>query len=1236
MTSKSSEVRLGHLISSGYHGRIEYIGQMGTRIYFSHDLDTLSGCLGEHLREPVADADPFQPATVIVPNAHMKRWLQISLAERLGIVANVEFPILPFGLWQLLDDLSSSDPETERMPLRFDLLRLQIMGLILARTRPGEADDDFAQLAFMLYDKNGKPARNFAGRLWQISAQLAHYFVEYEFHRADMIAAWRRNESFKRIPTEDPEVEGMETCQRSLYNALFADNGLRDQLAAVLQEEYLTLPQFSSRVLPKARPITQPVHIFALSQISSYHRNLLFRLGRLVDLHVYQLNLCSEFWEDVTTEREDRWLRLRNAKTSNEHGEEVLEWDEYENMLLKWWGKPGRESARLFSELENESAPELNLEIEWLETDSRAPGSTVLATVQQQVLRRQQLAEGDRLTQDRSLQIVAAPGLFREIETIHQSVIDNLAADPTLKQTDFAILVPDINQYKPVIDAVFNRRPRPIEYNLTDSTAAKDSIYGQAVVDLLELANGSFSRREVFNLILNPCFLAGRGIERDDALIWAQWAEHLQIFHSFDEADKEARGLTPNRLFTWQQGLERLRFGRIMLQEPEQHFHEIVPYADMQSGDRQLLSNFCFTIEALFRAIQRIAAVELSCEAWLAELETVLDAFLGIPNDRPEEAMVRRQLLESMRGHVLIDPILDQLDYDDGIGFELVVQMVNACLDDIASRHGSFLSGGVNVAEIRANRAIPHRIVYIAGMREGQFPGSPDVSTLDLRRPGRRIGDISLPEENRFSILETLMTVRDKLYLSYVSRDLQKDQVFYPCSIIVQLKTYLERAVLDGEFRIAEVPVSSADEQYLRWDTQDDWSDVIVNRSESDRILALQALMVRNPDRISPEVRDELAARLERNIDQARALVTETRDERVVLRLRDLRRFLENPIEAAFRTQLSIYEASEDISDWALAEDEPFFSDRDVSRVLVDHVLGEHIRTRAKGVDRAVGDMYDERLARMYEDFQRRSRTPEGVFSRLDRELILVEIENRLKGNRPADSLNRALRELDGMEFIDTACIGTPEDPEPVTRALPPLSLKLDSGEVELHAELPLLWRDPVTGGISAMHLTHDKSYHRRFPTPRQLLTPFLFYVMNRASDNDLFGDEPFAVYWSNRSKVDCYRFRMKQESAGKYLLELLTEFTGPTAFEVLPYDVLTRLTGRNTDLPIPLKSGSFADDRQKMQYHRRLQREVEEQLDNPWSQWWHMPILDVMELQVPRDAWDKINRRFGPFHDLL
>jgi exodeoxyribonuclease V gamma subunit len=189
--------------------------------------------------------------------------------------------------------------------------------------------------------------------------------------------------------------------------------------------------------------------------MSLFHMRLLFELGAHADFKLYQLNVCREFWEDVTTPEEDRWKKIRLLKVREDELGQVLETAGSDNALLKLWGKPGRENIKLLSELEEESQGKVAFLSDWLAPkDKQAPKKkTVLETVQEHILNRTAPGDGlERIEQDRTIQIAGCPSVWREAETVYNSIIDNMLETPELKLTDIAILVPNMPAYKAAIE----------------------------------------------------------------------------------------------------------------------------------------------------------------------------------------------------------------------------------------------------------------------------------------------------------------------------------------------------------------------------------------------------------------------------------------------------------------------------------------------------------------------------------------------------------------------------------------------------------------------------------------------------------------------------------------------------------------------------------------------------------------------------------------------------------------
>src|SRR4029077_10650792 len=106
---------------------------------------------------------------------------------------------------------------------------------------------------------------------------------------------------------------------------------------------------------------------------------------------------------------------------------------------------------------------------------------TVSVLLRLQKILLHEAAFAHKLPQDRSLQIVGCPGRTREVETAYHSILHNLQQDRTLQSSDVAVLVTDMEKYRPLIQAVFDRPPRRISYSLLDYSAAGTSIFGKAV-----------------------------------------------------------------------------------------------------------------------------------------------------------------------------------------------------------------------------------------------------------------------------------------------------------------------------------------------------------------------------------------------------------------------------------------------------------------------------------------------------------------------------------------------------------------------------------------------------------------------------------------------------------------------------------------------------------------------------------------------------------------------------------
>ncbi|RMP07354.1 hypothetical protein ALQ29_05299, partial [Pseudomonas marginalis pv. marginalis] len=76
------------------------------------------------------------------------------------------------------------------------------------------------------------------------------------------------------------------------------------------------------------------------------------------------------------------------------------------------------------------------------------------------------------LDRDTSIRFHIAHSAQREVEILHDQLLQRFSADPTLRPRDIIVMVPDVDSYAPHIRAVFGQLerndPRFIPFTLTD------------------------------------------------------------------------------------------------------------------------------------------------------------------------------------------------------------------------------------------------------------------------------------------------------------------------------------------------------------------------------------------------------------------------------------------------------------------------------------------------------------------------------------------------------------------------------------------------------------------------------------------------------------------------------------------------------------------------------------------------------------------------------------------------
>jgi exodeoxyribonuclease V gamma subunit len=102
-----------------------------------------------------------------------------------------------------------------------------------------------------------------------------------------------------------------------------------------------------------------------------------------------------------------------------------------------------------------------------------------------------------------------------------------------------------------------------------------------------------------------------------------------------------------------------------------------------------------------------------------------------------------------------------------------------------------FLAGSVNFCTLMPMRAIPFKVVCLLGMNDGDYPRAQPPLDFDLMGSDYRPGDRSRREDDRYLLLEALLSAREQLYISWVGRSI-RDNSERPASVLIgQLRDHV-------------------------------------------------------------------------------------------------------------------------------------------------------------------------------------------------------------------------------------------------------------------------------------------------------------------------------------------------------------------------------------------------------------------------------------------------------------
>lgn len=423
---------------------------------------------------------------------------------------------------------------------------------------------------------------------------------------------------------------------------------------------------------------------------------------------------------------------------------------------------------------------------------------------------------------EHNLEIHSCYSKLREVEAVYDRILRLFEKDhedrkaqkdpngrevPKLSPNDIVVYAPDINAYAPYINGVFGREhaeyERCIPYRIADQKYGEISTFFASVIDLLSLPETPLTGSLVLKLLSVSAIRRRFGFTPEDVNKINDWIKKVCIRgdccedelldSEFDRPEETIRVYS-----TWDRALRRMMAGSVMNDSDSCWLDDIRISDEMSENNMEVLASLRQMIVKLndLRCTLR-EKDSLTPAEWKKLVNAqIIDEFYADDYENISEIYAVNNIIRDLAaGAEYADP-----------GVSISREVFKECLEagaGLDSGRKNLISGRICFCSFVPMRHIPYRHIFMIGMNSRDFPRREEIYDFDLVRRGggdtSRAGDRNSRDDELFMFLQTLMSARDSIYISYIGRSIVTNAELNPSVVVTGLEHFLSENLVIKE-----------------------------------------------------------------------------------------------------------------------------------------------------------------------------------------------------------------------------------------------------------------------------------------------------------------------------------------------------------------------------------------------------------------------------------------------------
>jgi len=703
-------------------------------IHTSNRLEQLKNQYAAVTKTPLNDVLAVE--TVVVQNAGMARWLSMEMSQLSGISANTEFLFPAEFMWGLLRLVSPDIPEHSQCApdtLRFHIYNELTQNAKLYPELHHYITDANDSSALQDDDDTNKSSENIIDEqiiinhqsIWELSCQVATLLDQYLFYRSEWIIDWENDSTINTTQANNVT----EQWQARLWNKCVKDKGLIHWLA--LQHQFTQNIENVDTSL-----FAERISFFSMSALSPGYIDLLGGIAEKTDIHIFIINPCEDIY----------WGDIRSPKSHAKLSTEQQSYTDIGNPLLASLGKQGQDFIDKLLAMPHEDTSTL-----WNE-EEQTEELKLLQQIQYDIYSlTAPVPKTDHQKEDKSLLFNACHTAMREVEVLHDQLLDQLNSDDDLLPSDIVVMMPDIEKYAPYIESVFGSTIMPssdtdlsigskpkkatkLPFSIADRDPQNIFKITQALSKLLTLPDSRFEVEAVFELLEYDELRTHFGLDQEQLNYCRELALATNIRWGISDKTRKQKKLPNTEEHTWKYALDSMLLGYSL---PSSSFETSASTSNSYPADEQTETEAKTSNPSpLFTSNRNLPLLPYNeieaLEQWIKKTSRLIQK---LTPESPDQQRIFKTLADLQLKAKLAE-------FDQTLPYAVYQTMLKGCLSDISANE-KYLGYGITFCALVPMRSVPFKIVALMGMNDGEFPRQDTRPSFDLMANKSRKGDRS-------------------------------------------------------------------------------------------------------------------------------------------------------------------------------------------------------------------------------------------------------------------------------------------------------------------------------------------------------------------------------------------------------------------------------------------------------------------------------------------------------------